>query len=41
MGYGGEGGDGIYHSIYDDFEHFTRFNDTTSCTAERWPRPSG
>ena len=29
LGYGGEGGDGIYHSIYDDFEHFTRFNDTS------------
>jgi len=28
MGFAGEGGDGIYHSIYDDFEHFTRFNDT-------------
>lgn len=29
MGYGGEGGDGIYHSIYDNFEHYTRFNDTS------------
>ncbi len=28
LGFGGEGGDGIYHSIYDNFEHFTRFNDT-------------
>ena len=28
VGYGGEGGDGIYHSIYDNFEHFTRFSDS-------------
>ncbi|MBS1241570.1 MAG: Transferrin receptor domain protein dimerization region, partial [Gemmatimonadetes bacterium] len=28
LGYGGEGGDGIYHSIYDDFTHYTRFSDT-------------
>jgi N-acetylated-alpha-linked acidic dipeptidase len=28
LGYGGEDGDGIYHSIYDDFSHYTRFNDT-------------
>ena len=29
LGYGGEGGDGIYHSIYDNFEHFSRFNDSS------------
>ena len=29
LGYGGEGGDGIYHSIYDNFEHYSRFNDTS------------
>jgi len=29
LGFGGEGGDGIYHSIYDNFEHFTRFQDTS------------
>ena len=29
LGFGGESGDGIYHSIYDNFEHFTRFNDTS------------
>ncbi len=29
FGYGGEDGDGIYHSIYDNFEHFTRWNDTS------------
>ena len=29
LGYGGEDGDGIYHSIYDDFAHYTRFNDTS------------
>ncbi len=28
LGFGGEGGDGIYHSIYDNVQHFTRFNDT-------------
>lgn len=28
LGFGGEGGDGIYHSIYDNIEHFTRFQDT-------------
>lgn len=29
MGFGGEDGAGIYHSIYDNFEHYTRFNDTS------------
>jgi len=29
VGFGGEGGDGIYHSIYDNFEHYTRFNDSS------------
>jgi N-acetylated-alpha-linked acidic dipeptidase len=29
MGYGGEGGGGIYHSIYDDFYWFTHFSDTS------------
>jgi N-acetylated-alpha-linked acidic dipeptidase len=29
IGYGGFDDDGIYHSIYDDFYHFTRFSDTT------------
>ena len=29
LGFGGEGGDGIYHSIYDNFEHFMRFSDTS------------
>ncbi|MEP6755484.1 MAG: transferrin receptor-like dimerization domain-containing protein, partial [Chthonomonadales bacterium] len=29
MGYGGEGGGGSYHSIYDSFDHFTRFQDPT------------
>jgi N-acetylated-alpha-linked acidic dipeptidase len=28
MSYGGEDTDGIYHSIYDDFYHYTRFKDT-------------
>jgi N-acetylated-alpha-linked acidic dipeptidase len=28
MGYGGEDGGGIYHSIYDDFYWFTHFSDT-------------
>ncbi len=28
LGFGGHGGHGIYHSIYDSFEHYTRFNDT-------------
>ena len=27
--FGGESRDGIYHSIYDSFDHYTRFNDTT------------
>jgi N-acetylated-alpha-linked acidic dipeptidase len=27
IGYGGEGGGGSYHSIYDSFDHFTRFLD--------------
>ncbi len=27
VGYGGEGGGGSYHSIYDSFDHFTRFID--------------
>ena len=29
FGFGGEDGDGIYHSIYDNFEHFTRWSDTS------------
>ncbi len=28
LGYGGEDANGIYHSIYDDFYHYTRFEDT-------------
>jgi N-acetylated-alpha-linked acidic dipeptidase len=28
LGFGGEGGDGIYHSIYDNLEHYSRFNDS-------------
>ncbi len=28
LGYGGEDGGGIYHSIYDDFAWYTRFDDT-------------
>lgn len=27
FGFGGEGGGGVYHSIYDDFAWFTRFSD--------------
>lgn len=29
IGYGGEGGGGSYHSIYDSFDHFIRFSDGT------------
>ena len=29
LGYGGEGGGGIYHSIYDDFYWYTHFGDPT------------
>jgi len=29
LGFGGEGGGGIYHSIYDDFNWFTHFDDTS------------
>jgi N-acetylated-alpha-linked acidic dipeptidase len=28
LSYGGEDSDGIYHSVYDDFYHFTHFKDT-------------
>ncbi|MGH9484120.1 MAG: transferrin receptor-like dimerization domain-containing protein, partial [Terriglobales bacterium] len=28
LGFGGEGGGGVYHSIYDDFYWFTHFGDT-------------
>ncbi|NUO79876.1 M28 family peptidase [candidate division KSB1 bacterium] len=28
LGYGGEGGGGIYHSVYDSFHWFTNFSDT-------------
>ncbi|MBV9400989.1 MAG: M28 family peptidase [Bryobacterales bacterium] len=28
IGFGGEGGSGIYHSIYDDFNWYTHFDDT-------------
>ena len=29
MGFGGEDGGGIYHSVYDDFYWYTHFADTT------------
>jgi N-acetylated-alpha-linked acidic dipeptidase len=29
LGYGGEDGGGIYHSIYDDFNWYTKFDDTS------------
>lgn len=29
MGFGGEDGGGSYHSIYDSFDHYTRFGDPT------------
>jgi N-acetylated-alpha-linked acidic dipeptidase len=29
IGYGGEGGGGSYHSVYDSFDHYTRFGDPT------------
>jgi len=29
MGFGGEGGGGVYHSIYDTFEWYTRYADTS------------
>jgi N-acetylated-alpha-linked acidic dipeptidase len=29
LGFGGDGGGGIYHSIYDSFDWYTRFSDTT------------
>ncbi|HKW40052.1 MAG TPA: transferrin receptor-like dimerization domain-containing protein, partial [Gemmatimonadales bacterium] len=29
LGFGGEDGGGIYHSIYDDFKWYTTFNDTS------------
>jgi N-acetylated-alpha-linked acidic dipeptidase len=29
LGYGGENGGGSYHSIYDSFAHYTRFDDPT------------
>ncbi len=29
VGFGGEGGGGIYHSIYDSFNWYTKFSDTT------------
>jgi N-acetylated-alpha-linked acidic dipeptidase len=29
LGFGGEGGGGIYHSIYDDFYWYTHFSDTS------------
>ncbi|MEO8202209.1 MAG: transferrin receptor-like dimerization domain-containing protein, partial [Gemmatimonadota bacterium] len=29
LSFGGEGGGGIYHSVYDDFRWFTSFDDTT------------
>ena len=42
LGYGGEDGGGIYHSIYDDFYWYTHFSDTTLFTAapsRRLPPP--
>ena len=46
IGYGGEGEtDGVYHSIYDSFDHYTRFADPTfayaiSSQRDRRPRDS-
>ena len=38
LGFGGEDGGGIYHSIYDDFYWYTHFADTDFVTAARWRR---
>ena len=35
LGFGGLDDDGIYHSIYDDFYHFTKFSIPVSSTAGR------
>jgi len=39
LGYGGEDGGGIYHSVYDDFYWYTHSPTPTSSTGARSPRP--
>jgi N-acetylated-alpha-linked acidic dipeptidase len=39
LSYGGEDSDGIYHSIYDDFYHYTHFKDTDFAYGRRSPKP--
>ena len=29
LGYGGEEGGGVYHSVYDSYDHYIRFGDPT------------
>ncbi len=38
IGFGGEDGGGIYHSIYDDFYWYTHSATRTSSMGERWHR---
>jgi len=41
LGYGGEDGGGIYHSIYDDFYWYTRFSDTDFSYARALAQTAG
>ncbi len=41
VGYGGEGGGGSYHSIFDSFDHYTRFQDPGLVYGELLAKTSG
>jgi N-acetylated-alpha-linked acidic dipeptidase len=41
LGYGGEDGGGIYHSIYDSFSWYTRFSDTSFAYARTLAQTAG
>jgi N-acetylated-alpha-linked acidic dipeptidase len=41
LGYGGEDGGGSYHSVYDSFDHYTRFGDPTGDYAVAMAQTAG
>ena len=41
LGFGGEGGGGVYHSAYDDFAWYTRFSDTDFAYGRALARTAG
>jgi N-acetylated-alpha-linked acidic dipeptidase len=41
MGFGGESGGGSYHSVYDSFDHYTKFGDTDFAYGETLVKVAG